>query len=169
MAKRKVKIVRPGDKRTTWRGAGDEYRVLATGDDTAGDYFIMEAVVPPGGGPPLHIQTREEEAFYVLEGEVVFRADGERIVAGPGVYLNIPRDVPHHFENESDATVRMLIVFAPAKPLFEHSGFRNFFTTNYDVSANGKRFLVIETVGEQEEKPPAIRIVENWIEEHRAP
>ncbi len=114
MAKRKVKIVRPGDERTTWRGAGDEYRVLATGDDTAGDYFIMEAAVPPGGGPPLHIQTRQEEAFYVLEGEVVFRADGERIVAGPGVYLNIPRDVPHRFENESDATVRMLIVFAPA-------------------------------------------------------
>ena len=64
VANRKVKLVRPGDEQTTWRGAGDEYRVLATGDDTAGDYFIMEAIVPPGGGPPPHIQTREEEAFY---------------------------------------------------------------------------------------------------------
>ena len=114
MATRKVKFVRPGDEKTTFRGAGDEYSVLATGEDTAGDYFIMEAVVPPGGGPPPHIQTREEEAFYVLEGEVVFQADGERIVAEKGAYLNVPRDVPHYFKNESDKTARMLIFFAPA-------------------------------------------------------
>ncbi len=124
MANRKVKLVRPGDEQTTWRGAGDEYRVLGTGDDTAGDYFIMEAIVPPGGGPPPHIQTREEEAFYVLEGEVVFRADGERIVAPAGSYLNIPRDVPHHFKNDSDTTARMLIFFAPAgiERMFERMG-----------------------------------------------
>ena len=73
-----------------------------------------QAIVPPGGGPAPHIQTREEEAFYVLEGEVVFRADGERIVVQTGAYLNIPRDVPHYFKNESAATARMLIFFAPA-------------------------------------------------------
>ena len=56
-----------------------------------------------------------------------------------------------------------------AKRLFEHTGFRSFTSANYDVSVDGKRFLVIETVGEQEEKPPAIRVVENWIEEHREP
>ncbi len=66
MANRKVKLVRPGDEQTTWRGAGDEYRVLATGEDTAGDYFIMEAIVPPGGGPPPHIQTLEEAAIYFI-------------------------------------------------------------------------------------------------------
>ncbi len=114
MPNRKVKIVRPGDEQTVWRGAGDEYRLLAAGDDTAGDYIVMEAIVPPGGGPPPHIQTREEEAFYMLEGEVVFQADGERIVARKGDYLNIPRDVAHHFHNESDSTAKMLIFFAPA-------------------------------------------------------
>ncbi len=107
-------VVYPGDQRTTWHGAGDEYRVLATGNDTAGDYFVMEGMVPPGGGPPLHIQTREEEAFYVLEGEIVFRAAGERIVGIQGTYLNIPRGVPHHFKNESDTAARLLIFFAPA-------------------------------------------------------
>ncbi len=114
MATRKVKVVRPEDEQTVWRGAGDEYRVLADGSDTAGDYFLLEAIVPPGGGPPPHIQTREEEAFYVLEGEVTFRAQGKRVVAGPGTYLNIPRDAPHYFKNESDSTARMLIFFAPA-------------------------------------------------------
>ncbi len=70
MANRKVKLVRPGDEQTTWRGAGDEYRVLATGEDTAGDYFIMEAIVPPGGGPPPHIQTLEEAAIYFHISEI---------------------------------------------------------------------------------------------------
>ena len=114
MAKREVRVVRPGDPKRTWRGAGDEYFVLATGEDTAGDYFVMEAVVPPGGGPPSHVQTREEEAFYILEGEVVFYPAGKRIVATTGTYLNIPRDVVHRFQNESQATARMLIFFAPA-------------------------------------------------------
>ncbi len=81
----------------------------------------MEGIVPPGGGPPPHIQTREEEAFYVLEGEVVFRAAGERILGRPGTYLNIPRGVAHHFKNESATTARLLIFFAPAgiEPMME--------------------------------------------------
>lgn len=114
MQEREVRVVRPGDPRETLHGAGDEYHILATGEDTAGDYFAMEAVVPPGGGPPAHIQTREEEAFYVLEGEVVFYPAGDRIVARTGTFLNVPRGVAHRFQNESRATARMLIFFAPA-------------------------------------------------------
>ena len=45
---------------------GDIYRFLATGEQTAGKYAMWEAVVPPGGGPPSHRHSREEEAFYVL-------------------------------------------------------------------------------------------------------
>ena len=61
-----AKIVGPDDAATTIRGAGDEYRYLTTGTDTSGSYFMMEALVPPGGGPPPHVQTREDEGFYVL-------------------------------------------------------------------------------------------------------
>lgn len=110
----KVKVVRPEDERQTISGAGDEYAFLISGSETAGHYFLMEAVVPPGGGPPPHIQTREEEGFYVLEGEVVFRADGQSWVGTPGTFLHVPRGVPHQFKNESDEPVRMLIFFAPA-------------------------------------------------------
>lgn len=51
---------------------GDVYRFMATGDDTDGRYAMFEAVVRPGGGPPPHIHSREEESFYVLEGEITF-------------------------------------------------------------------------------------------------
>jgi len=48
---------------------GDVYRFLATGDETDGRYAMFEAFVLPGGGPPPHTHSREEESFYVLEGE----------------------------------------------------------------------------------------------------
>jgi mannose-6-phosphate isomerase-like protein (cupin superfamily) len=47
---------------------GDVYRFLATGEDTNGKYALFEAIVPPGGGPPPHVHSREEEGFYILEG-----------------------------------------------------------------------------------------------------
>src|SRR5678816_4844138 len=50
---------------------GDVYRFLATGEDTNGQYALWEALVPPGGGPPPHVHSREEEGFYVLEGEIL--------------------------------------------------------------------------------------------------
>jgi mannose-6-phosphate isomerase-like protein (cupin superfamily) len=60
---------------------GDRYRFLATREVTDGKYGIWEAVVPPGGGPPPHLHTREEEGFYVIDGEIAVYADSRRVVA----------------------------------------------------------------------------------------
>jgi len=93
---------------------GDVYRFLATGDDTNGKYALWEAIVPPGGGPPPHVHSREEEGFYILEGEITFRIGDERIVATAGMFANMPVGTPHSFKNESDKPAKMLISVAPA-------------------------------------------------------
>ncbi|HYV34292.1 MAG TPA: cupin domain-containing protein [Gemmataceae bacterium] len=93
---------------------GDVYRFLAMSEDTNGKYALLEAIVPPGGGPPPHVHSREEEGFYVLEGEITFQIDGERLVAGPGTFANMPVGTPHSFKNESDRPAKMLIWVAPA-------------------------------------------------------
>ncbi len=93
---------------------GDVYRFLATGDDTNGKYALFEAIVGPGGGPPPHVHSREEEGFYVLEGEITFTINGERVVATAGMFANMPVGTPHSFKNESDKPARMLISVAPA-------------------------------------------------------
>jgi quercetin dioxygenase-like cupin family protein len=111
---REIRVVRPSDDVRTVFGAGDEYRYLATGDDTDGQYFLVEAIVPPGGGPPSHIQTREEEAFYILEGDLTFYGADHEITAGPGTYLNIPKGARHRFRNNTDQPARILFFFAPA-------------------------------------------------------
>ena len=93
---------------------GDVYRFLATGEDTDGKYALWEAVVPPGGGPPPHVHSKEEEGFYVLEGETTFTVNGERVVATAGTFANMPVGTLHSFKNESSKPTRMLISVAPA-------------------------------------------------------
>lgn len=93
---------------------GDVYRFLATSEQTNGKYAIFEAYVPPGGGPPPHVHTREEEGFFVLEGEITFTVDGKQIVATSGTFANMPAGTPHSFKNESDRPAKMLISVAPA-------------------------------------------------------
>src|SRR5436309_12955657 len=80
---------------------GNVHRFLATGEDTNGKYALWEAIVPPGGGPPAHVHSREEEGFYVLEGEIAFQISGRRLVAAAGTFTNMPVGTPHSFKNES--------------------------------------------------------------------
>ncbi len=107
-------IVRQPNQGRTIGVVGDIYRFLATGDDTDGRYATFEAIVLPGGGPPTHIHSREDETFYVLEGEITFQVGDERVVAKPGTFVNMPIGQPHAFKNETDQTAKMLISFAPA-------------------------------------------------------
>jgi mannose-6-phosphate isomerase-like protein (cupin superfamily) len=95
-------------------GPGDLYTFLVTGEESAGAYFSMLAVVPPLGGPPPHIHLNEDETFYVLDGTPSFRLGDERFVAGPGDFVNVPKGVVHNFRNFSDEPMRMILTFTPA-------------------------------------------------------
>ena len=103
---------------------GDVYRFLAVSGDTDRAYALWHATVYPGGGPPPHTHAREAEGFYVLAGEVTFFADGERHVAGPGTFLNLPKGSLHAFKNEGDRPAEMLILVAPGglEQMFAETG-----------------------------------------------
>ena len=93
---------------------GDIYRFLATGEETDGKYAMFEAIVPPGGGPPPHVHSREEESFFILEGEITFQVGIDQIVAKAGTFANMPVGSLHSFKNDSDEVARMIITVAPA-------------------------------------------------------
>jgi hypothetical protein len=61
----------------------------------------------------MHVHHREDEAFFVLEGAVRFHCDGREVVAGPGSYVFLPRDVPHTFRVEGDEDAHMLTLLSP--------------------------------------------------------
>src|SRR5947208_4397211 len=106
-------IRKPAEGRTI-AVVGDVYRFLATGEDTNGKYALWEALVPPGGGPPPHVHSREEEGFYILEGEITLQVGDKRLVATAGMFANMPVGTPHSFKNESGQPAKMLISVAPA-------------------------------------------------------
>ena len=110
-------------------GPRDLYRFLVTSEETAGAYFAMEALVAPGGGPPPHIHTREDETFYVLDGVVEFRLGDELITEGPGDYVSVPRGVVHNFHNPSDQISRLILTFTPG-------GMEQFFLETLEPAAD---------------------------------
>ncbi len=93
--------------------AGDINSILASKDDTGGTYSVIEAKVFPDGGPVSHIQTREHEGFYVLEGEIMFIVEEKEIVAKAGTFVNVPPHVTHSFKNKTNVLAKMLIILAP--------------------------------------------------------
>jgi len=107
-------IIRSSQQGRTVSLVGDVYRFLATGEDTNSKYTLIEALVSPGGGPPPHVHSREEEGFYILEGEIAFTIDGKRVVATPGMFANMPVGTPHSFKNETNKLAKMLATVAPA-------------------------------------------------------
>ena len=86
---------------------------LATGEDTQGQFALIELVARRGNVPPPHIHHREDETFYVLEGELTVSVGGRTIKATPGTMVFLPRDVVHSFTINSDQA-RVLVLLTPA-------------------------------------------------------
>jgi len=108
------------DEGDAFSAVGDVYRVLASGHQTGDVYALSEIRVSPNNGPPPHIHSREDECFFVLEGEIEFQVGDEKITARPGTFIQGPRGIAHSFKNNTQLPARMLGFVTPA-------GFENFF------------------------------------------
>jgi mannose-6-phosphate isomerase-like protein (cupin superfamily) len=93
---------------------GETTHVLVTDRDSLGQFASFHLLAPPMSGPPLHVHSREDEWFYVLDGELVFEVDGVRrtVRAGGSVFLR--RGVTHRYQNFTDRDARLLIATTPA-------------------------------------------------------
>jgi ketosteroid isomerase-like protein/quercetin dioxygenase-like cupin family protein len=85
----------------------------ATAQTTNGAFGLVENLMPPAFASPYHTHHLEDEAFYVLEGEMAFVCDGHWTIAGPGTYVFGPRNIPHGFKVLGDAPARMLLLCTP--------------------------------------------------------
>ncbi len=105
--------VGPGEGRAVWVLGGQLLTYKVTAEQTGGAYSLFEGTVPPGGGAPAHIHHREDESFYVVEGEFEFTRDGETIRAGAGSLVYVPRGILHAFENVGENTGTLLLSQTP--------------------------------------------------------
>lgn len=110
-------FVTPADGGRALRSTGALMIVKADAERTGGAFALVDLRAPPGYETPYHVHRREDEHFYVLDGELecVYGAeDAERVVAGPHDTVFLPRDVPHGFRVVSDDPLRMLATVTPA-------------------------------------------------------
>jgi quercetin dioxygenase-like cupin family protein len=115
--------IAPGDGERIWI-VGDTMTFKATGESTGGSLLLFENLTAPGGGPPPHIHTREDELFYVLDGTFEIRIGDEVHALGPGGFAYVPRGTVHNFRNTAETPSRILVAFTPAgiEGFFRESG-----------------------------------------------
>jgi quercetin dioxygenase-like cupin family protein len=98
---------------------GNAYTYKAAKEDTGGAYALIEHTVV-GDGPPPHIHTAEEEAFYVLEGELNVLVGDRTVTATTGAFVLVPRGTVHTYSKIGTASAKILVIISPA-------GFEKFF------------------------------------------
>ena len=84
-----------------------------TSSASGGLLAVGEAIVRRGGEPPMHVHAREDEVWFVLEGEVTFQRGHERIEARAGDAVTLPRGVAHGFAVRT-AEARILHMYTPS-------------------------------------------------------
>src|SRR5919199_1158051 len=94
------------------------------GEDTYGEFTLIEEITPPQGGPPPHMHTHEDETFYVLEGELEFMVGEHTFLATTGTVIYGPRNILHAFRNVGTTTSRLCVLITPAglEKMFEEVG-----------------------------------------------
>lgn len=112
--------VPPGEGPSVWAFSGDRYTLKVGTEDTHGALGAVEAEIPPGSGPPLHVHQNEDEMFYLIEGVLELTDASRTFTAQAGSFILLPRGSTHRFVNVGDTPARMLMLFTP-------SGFEQFF------------------------------------------
>ena len=111
-AKASVLVRGPGEGPATW-ALGSLFERLASHNETAGAFGMSLVTQPAGTATPLHIHTEEDEAFYVLDGNMTYSADGQIYRLSTGSFIFLPRGLPHGFRVTGSDPVRFLAVVLP--------------------------------------------------------
>lgn len=104
----------PGEGVTIEGPAGGPLTFKVRGEQTSGRLTAFENVIAPGDGPPLHVHANEDEAWYVLEGQLRFRLDEQLAAAPAGTFVFVPRGTAHCFQNAGRRPARILVLFTPS-------------------------------------------------------
>jgi quercetin dioxygenase-like cupin family protein len=93
--------------------------ILVTPERSLGKYDVARQTIAPQGGPPPHRHAREDEMFYVVDGQFEFVANEEVFAGGPGTSVFLPRGTIHRFKNVGERAGELIIICTP-------SGFADF-------------------------------------------
>jgi len=106
--------VQPGEGTALETPTGDVVTVKASTRQTNGSLTVLELVIGPKKGPALHTHLREDELWYVIDGDFRFKAGGAMLRVSAGGMAFGPRGTPHAFQNIGETPGRLLVVTTPS-------------------------------------------------------
>jgi quercetin dioxygenase-like cupin family protein len=125
----------PHAGRTVTSGHGSSAELKLAGEESGGDWAVVEWCVRAGDEPPIHTHTREDETLYVLDGAITAFVGDQRIEVEAGSYAALPKDVPHGLTVRGDEA-RLLVTVEPA-------GAEYFFVRRDENDADPSRFGIV--------------------------
>ena len=118
-------------------GLADDPGLKASQHSTSGALSVFETTIE--AGPPLHVHDREDECFYVLDGELSVRCGGDAFDASAGSFVFLPRGRPHRFWAR-DQSARLLLIVVPG-------GIEDYFGQINNAPDDGERHRIGELYG----------------------
>ena len=125
----------PHAGRTVTSEAGSSAELKLAGEQSGGDWAVVEWLVRAGDEPPMHTHTREDETVYVLDGSITAFVGDQRIDVDAGSYAALPKNVPHGLTVHGDEA-RLLVTLAPA-------GAEYFLVPRNESDADRERFGLV--------------------------
>ena len=125
----------PGAGRTVTKSSGSSTELKLAGEQSGGDWAVVEWHLRAGDEPPIHTHTREDETLYVIDGSITAFVGDQRIDVAAGSYAALPKDVPHGFTVHGDE-VRLLLTLEPA-------GSEYYFVPRDDADKDPARFGIV--------------------------
>jgi mannose-6-phosphate isomerase-like protein (cupin superfamily) len=129
-------------------GLAGDADLKASRRSTGGAVSVFETSI--GAGPPLHVHEREDECFYVLDGELSVRCGGDAFAAGAGSFVFLPRGRPHRFW-AADQPARLLLIAVPG-------GIEDYFRQVNAAASDDERHQVGERFGIRVVPEPATEV-----------
>jgi len=118
-----IPYLSPGAGKAFWV-LGEMLTVKVSGEETGGAWAAMEVTAQVRNGPPPHLHTREDESFYVVEGQFWFLYGERTVDAGPGSFVHVPRGTLHTYNNVGTKPGKLFVIVSPAglEKFFEELG-----------------------------------------------
>ena len=102
-------VIRPGEGVRT-----GNVEFLSLSEHSSRLNVSVITMAPNAMGPETHVHADEDDAFYILDGELTFLLDEGEVTAPAGTFVLVPPGVDHTFRNGLDRPTRVLNIHAPA-------------------------------------------------------
>ncbi|MGE5518571.1 MAG: cupin domain-containing protein [Candidatus Dadabacteria bacterium] len=93
---------------------GDTFYTKVSSSDTDGDIYVFESTRVKEGGPSFHLHYNQDEFWYIIKGEFLFKVGEETFKAKAGDTVFGPRQVPHAFAKLGQGEAKLMMFFQPA-------------------------------------------------------